>query len=115
MHDTVVEVREVFDFQAKVEATKGLLTQRKEGAIEIGRNLRAAKKAGQLREFCDALGILTVTAEGFIFQADIADGLCVARQKKVTPVPRYTAKEILDMLDEADSLEDVRSFVSGLV
>ena len=100
------EVRQAFDFHAKLEVVKTLLAQRQQGAVEIGRNLREAKQARKLREFCDALGILTITAEGFILQADIKDGLCHARQKKQSSVPKYTLQEVREMLVSAESLDD---------
>ena len=105
------EVREVFIYQAALDATRTLLTERKVGAVQIGRNLRYAKAAGKLKEFCADLGLHEITANGFIMQANIADGTIPAARTIKSVTPRYTLREVRDMLKgelkEKKSLEQV--------
>ncbi len=105
-HDApYAEVRYAFDFEAELASAKKALADKKEASIAVGRCLRNAKQAGKYKEFCEALGILTVTGEGYLLQADLADGNVKLRKARVAQPPKYTLQELREMLVAAESLE----------
>jgi hypothetical protein len=113
----VAEVRPVaeFHFEAELIAVKNAMESRREQAVIIGRAFKRAKAAGRLREFAEAAGILAVTAEGYILQADIADGTLPVARRIVKRAPTYTLKEVRAMLADAENLQDAIAAVDDAI
>jgi len=104
------EVRQVFDAAAKGAELDALFGSREANTLAIGRLFREAKAAlprTAYNTFVEARGQIPITAEVFIAKANKADGILPQPAAPRKQVHRWTAAEILGMVNDAESLEEV--------